>query len=100
MIRFVCLFLKRANETILIKTQLLFARDFWEQCGLVLDHHMITCPVGLHEAKPVGDSLTQQGPADFGTAQNSARTLGPVCCFLSHNVESLDGFWCHFVSHA
>lgn len=62
MIGSVCLFLKGQKKQMkasMIRTQLPFARDCWEQCDLTLNQLMSTYPMGLHRAKPDGDRFTR-----------------------------------------
>lgn len=60
---------------------------FWELCGLVSDQNMSACSNGVHETKPIGDSLTGQEPADFGAVQNTAGTIWPAHSLLSPNIH-------------
>ena len=47
----------------------------------------------LDEAKPGGDSLTLQGPVDFGTAQDTVGIACPACSLFSRNSDdSFAGF--------
>lgn len=39
---------------------------------------MIAYPVGPHEEKPIGGTLTWQEPEDFSTLQNTPGTSQPV----------------------
>lgn len=65
----------------------------WEPCSRVSDQHRSACPAGLQvRQKPTDrDSLSQQEPVAFGTAQNTAGTMWPACSLLPCNTDDSFG---------
>lgn len=49
---------KKQMKASMIRTQLPFGRDCWEQYDLTLNQCMITYLMGLHRPKPDGDRFT------------------------------------------
>lgn len=45
----------------------------------------------LNESKSYGDSLTCQGPVNFGITQNTAEIMWPAFSLFSHNIDDYLG---------